>query len=83
MARLELPSYLEKFQGWTNYTSDKLFDLFGLARSTYFGWFDDSRNLIPLKDRYLCHRHSKKDLDLEIKLVVDYLNPQITQQKIF
>lgn len=70
MARLELPEYLKKLCGWTNKTSDQLLDLFGLARSTYFGWFDDGGELIPPKNRM--HKHSKKVLDEEIKAVLVY-----------
>jgi len=51
-------------------SAEELFDLFGLARSTYFGWFDDGGKLIPPKERK--HQHSKKVLDAEVKAVVQY-----------
>ena len=70
MARLELRPYLDKLHGWTARSSDELLNLFGLARSTYFGWFDDDGELIPPKNRV--HKHSKKILDAEIQAVVSY-----------
>lgn len=70
MARLELPDYLKTLNQWTGKSTDQLLDLMGLAKSTYFGWFDEAGNLIPPKDR--SHQHCKKVLDHEVKAVIEY-----------
>ena len=61
---------MKKLQVWTDRNAEELFGLFALARSTYFGWFDDGGNLIPPKDRQ--HQHSKKVLDSEAQAVIAY-----------
>lgn len=70
MARFELTPYLEKLHGWNDYGTDRLLSMFGLAKSTYFGWFDDSNQLIPPKNRV--HQHSKKILPKEREAVINY-----------
>jgi transposase InsO family protein len=55
---------------WTGYSQDRILDLFSLSHSTFFGWFDESGNLVPPKDRK--PSNPKAVLKSEIEAVIKY-----------
>ena len=55
---------------WTEYSQERILDLFSLSRSTFFGWFDEFGNIIPPKDRK--PSNPKTVLKSEIEAVINY-----------
>jgi len=69
-ARYELKDDLPKQMTRTGYSIDYYLDLFGVHRSTYYGWFTESGELQPPVARKSAN--PRKVRDSEVKAIVEY-----------
>jgi transposase len=69
-ARFELKEDLPKQIARTGYGIDYYLDLFGVHRSTYYGWFSESGELLPPATRKSAN--PRKVRDTEVKAIVEY-----------
>jgi transposase InsO family protein len=69
-ARFELKDDLPKQITRTGHNIDFYLDLFGVHRSTYYGWFSDTGELLPPVTRKSAN--PRKVRDAEMKAIVEY-----------
>jgi putative transposase len=69
-ARFELKEDLPKQVARTGFSIDYYLDLFGIHRSTYYGWFSESGELLPPVARKSAN--SRKARDSEVNAVIGY-----------
>jgi putative transposase len=69
-ARFELKEDLPKQIARSGFSIDYYLDLFGIHRSTYYGWFSESGELLPPVTRKSAN--SRKARDSEVAAVVSY-----------